>query len=64
MNDCDGYISKIVVRGKTYKLRCEIVEVYDMSCPKCGAPLKLHYGNGECNYCHTHFTTQFKVMES
>lgn len=34
--ELDGYISKIVVGGKRYGLRCDVVEVYPMSCPKCG----------------------------
>lgn len=60
----DGYISKIAMPGgKVYALRCEVVEVYPMTCPKCGSPLELRYGNGKCNYCGTCFTTQFKVVE-
>ena len=58
----DGYISRIVVNGKTYKLRCEIVEVYDITCQKCGAQLQLHYGSGRCEYCGTYYSTQLKVI--
>lgn len=63
VNETDGYISKIRVNGKTYKLRCEIVEVYDMTCQKCGAQLQLHYGSGRCEYCGTYYSTQLKIME-
>ena len=59
----DGYISSIRVNGKTYKLRCEVVEVYPMTCPKCGGRVELHYGNGNCQSCGTAFTTQFKIVE-
>lgn len=46
-NDYDGYISAIrLPDGKTYKLRCEVVEVYPITCPKCGASFELHYGSG------------------
>jgi len=59
-----GYISKIEMPdGKIYKLRCEVVEVYAMTCPKCGGKLELKYGSGECKYCGTSFTTQFKIVE-
>ena len=60
----DGYIDKICVHGKTYKLRCEVVEVYAMTCPKCGGQLELKYGTGTCPFCKTNFTTQFKVVEN
>ena len=60
----DGYISSIVVNGKRYKLRCEIVEVHAMTCTKCGSPLKLHYGSGTCDYCGTSFSTKFEVVEN
>ena len=61
--EADGYISKIYHNGKTYKLRCEVVEVYAMTCPKCGGQLELKYGTGRCEHCGTSFTTQFKVVE-
>ena len=63
MKDCDGYISKICLHGKVYKLQCEVVEVYSMTCPKCGGNLTLKYGTGMCDYCGSKFTTQFKVSE-
>ena len=62
-DEVDGYISRVTVGGKTYKLRCEVIEVYDMTCPKCGSPLQLSYGNGKCEYCGTCYTTQFKLVE-
>jgi hypothetical protein len=59
-----GYISKIQMpNGKVYKLRCEVIEVYAMTCPHCGGKLELKYGSGECKYCGTSFTTQFKIVE-
>lgn len=59
-----GYISRIMLpNGKLYKLRCEVVEVYPMTCPKCGGRVELHYGNGNCQSCGTAFTTQFKIVE-
>ena len=61
---CDGYISSIrLPNGKTYKLRCEVVEVYSTDCPKCGGQVELKYGSGRCPYCGTNYTTQFKLME-
>ena len=60
---CDGYISKIQIGNKIYKLRCEVVEVHPMTCPKCGAGLELHFGHGKCAYCGTHYATNFKVVE-
>ncbi len=60
----DGYISKIQVGDKVYALRCEIVEVHPMTCPKCGGNMTLKYGTGKCDYCGTLYTTQFKVEEA
>ena len=59
----DGFISAICIAGKTYKLRCEVVEVYPMICPRCGGRVELHYGSGNCQSCGTGFTTQFKIVE-
>jgi len=67
MEKIDGYISKISIpingETKTYKLRCEIVEIYPITCPKCGGNFELKYGSGQCPYCKTYFTTQFKIKE-
>lgn len=63
MEKVDGYISKIEIDGKTYALRCEIVEVYATTCPKCGGNVTLKYGTGKCDYCGTSYTTQFKMVE-
>ena len=42
MDKVDGYISKILAPdGKVYALRCEIVEVYATTCPKCGGNVTL-----------------------
>ncbi len=60
---CDGYISKISLRGKIYKLRCEIVEVYPITYPKCGGSFELKYRSGKCPYCDTYYSTQFKLVE-
>ena len=61
--DCDGYISEIHLDGKIYKLRCEIVEAAPIVCPKCGASFELKYGSGQCKYCGTYYSTQFKIVE-
>ena len=65
VKDCEcGYISRISLNGKTYKLRSEIVEVYPITCPKCGGSFELKYGSGKCPYCNTYYTTQFKLVET
>lgn len=58
-----GYVSKIIVDGKIYNLRCEVVEIYPMTCKKCGGQLELKYGTGKCPFCNTMYTTNFKVEE-
>ena len=63
MDKFDGYISKVSIGGKLYKLQCEVVEVYPMTCSKCGAPVELIYGRGQCLYCGTHYTTNFSIQE-
>ena len=60
----DGYISKLSFDGKTYQLRCEVVEVYPITCPKCGASFELKYGSGRCTHCGTYYTTEFKLKEA
>lgn len=59
-----GYINSIRIYGKTYKLRCEVVEVHPITCPKCSASFELHYGSGKCDHCGTYYTTQFKLTET
>ncbi len=59
----DGYISKITINGKTYGLRCEIVEIHPITCPKCGASFELRYGTGKCDYCGTWYSTNFELKE-
>ena len=63
MDRIDGYISKIKICGKTYGLQCEVVEIYPITCPKCGASFQLKYGEGQCPFCNTNYTTQFKLIE-
>lgn len=58
-----GFISRICLGDTYYDLKCEIVEVHAITCPKCGAPLELHYGEGKCSHCDTYFTTKFSVVE-
>ena len=58
-----GYIHSIQLGGKLYKLQCEVVEVYPITCPKCGASFELKYGSGQCPYCKTYYTTEFKLQE-
>lgn len=60
----DGYINRIQIGGKTYALQCQVVEVYPITCPKCGASFELKYGSGQCPYCNTYYSTQFKLVEN
>lgn len=59
----DGYISKIVFNGKTYALKCEVVEARPITCNKCGASFQLKYGEGRCDHCGTYYTTHFYIEE-
>lgn len=64
MNDkIDGYISKVYVNGKTYALKCEVVEAHPITCNKCGASFQLKYGEGQCDHCGTYYTTHFYIEE-
>lgn len=63
MDNIDGYISKIHVNGKTYALRCEVVEARPIICKKCGSSFQLKYGEGQCEYCGTYYTTHFYIEE-
>jgi len=65
MNDVqfDGYIDKIQLNGKTYALKCTVVETHPLTCPQCGASFELAFGKGKCDYCGTHFTTEFKITK-
>ena len=46
MTELDGFISKIAINGKTYGLKCEIVEARPIVCKKCGASFQMKYGEG------------------
>ena len=59
----DGYISRIVLGGKTYALRCEVVEAHPIVCKRCGASFQLKYGEGQCSHCGTYYTTHFEIVE-
>lgn len=58
-----GYISEICLYGVKYKLKCEITEVHPLICTRCGHPLELHYGRGQCPACGTNFSAVLKVVE-
>lgn len=58
-----GYISKICIGGKIYKLKCEIVEVHPLICTRCGASLELHNGHGQCPACGTNFSAVMSIKE-
>ena len=59
----DKYISKIQVGDTVYKIRAEVVTVYPTICPKCGASFSLYYGEGQCEYCGTHYSTKYSLEE-
>lgn len=59
----DGYVSRIQIGNKLYKLQCEVVEVHPIICKKCGASFQLKYGEGRCNHCGTYYTTYFELIE-
>ena len=59
----DGWIDRIVFGGKTYALRCEVIEAHPITCSKCGANVELHHGEGRCEYCGTYYTTRIMVQE-
>lgn len=62
-DECDGYISKITIGNKTYKLKCEVVEARPITCKKCGASFQMKYGEGQCDHCGTYYTTHFFIDE-
>ena len=63
MKELDGYISKICFGGKTYGLKCEVVEARPIVCKKCGASFQMKYGEGQCDHCGTYYTTHFYIEE-
>ena len=63
VNTDQQYITAIKVGGKTYKLRCEIVEIHPLTCTKCGSPLELHNGHGRCEYCGTNYSAIMSIVE-
>jgi len=46
MKELDGYVSRICLDGKTYGLKCEVVEARPIVCKKCGASFQMKYGEG------------------
>ena len=61
-NEVD-FISAVIINGKKYKLRCEIIEVHPLTCTKCGSPLELHNGHGKCEYCGTSYSAIMSIVE-
>ena len=59
----EGFISNVIIGGKRYGLRCSVVTVEPIVCPKCGGSFELKYGSGKCDYCGTYYTTEFKLVE-
>lgn len=59
----EGFISDVLIDGKRYGLRCAVVTVEPIVCPKCGGSFELKYGSGKCDYCGTYYTTEFKLVE-
>ncbi len=64
MDEFAGYIDRIIIQGKIYKLRCEVVEAHPIVCKKCGASFQLKYGEGRCEHCDTYYTTRFSIEET
>ena len=63
LNDEVDFISAVIINGKKYKLRCEIVEVHPLTCTRCGSPLELHNGHGKCEYCGTSYSAIMSIVE-
>ena len=59
----DGFISTILLNGKKYALKCNVIEAHPITCPKCGGTFELAFGKGRCSFCGTYFTTEFKITE-
>ena len=60
----DGFVSSIILPdGKILGLKASIIAVKPISCPKCGGQVTLRYGEGKCDFCSTHFTTKFELIE-
>lgn len=57
------YISSIMLNGKRYKLKCEIVEAYPLICTRCGHTLTLEHGHGQCPACGTNFSAVVRIVE-
>lgn len=63
LNNEVDFISAVIINGKKYKLRCEIIEVHPLTCTKCGSPLELHNGHGKCEYCGTSYSAIMSIVE-
>ena len=63
MKELDGYISQVCFGGKTYGLKCEVVEARPIVCKKYGASFQMKYGEGQCDHCGTYYTTHFYIEE-
>ena len=59
----DGYIHTIHIGNKTYRLQCVVEEVHPIICKRCGAPLKLEFGQGTCDHCGTHYAVNYFIEE-
>ena len=60
----DGMISSFLLpNGKKYGFNCSIITVKPIVCTKCGGRVELKYGEGECEFCKTRFTSKFELVE-
>lgn len=59
-----GYVNKIRVGDKLYKIGVEVLEARPIVCKKCGASFQMKYGEGRCDHCGTYYTTHFYIEET
>ena len=60
----DGFVSRVMMPdGRVLGLKCEVIAVHPISCPKCGGTFELKYGEGICAFCGTRYSTRFYVEE-
>lgn len=60
----EGFIDKIMINGKLYKIGVEVLEARPIVCKKCGASFQMKYGKGRCDHCGTYYTTHCYIEET
>lgn len=61
----DGIINTIKLpNGKIYALQACLTAIKPITCPQCGGRVEISFGEGQCEYCDTRFTSRLERVSN